>query len=129
MGKKPEKLSFDYGCKRCGFIDNNKNMDSMVCECGGAFTLLTNFNVETFKPYFNESYNKQINTISEHRAFVKKYGAPLGDYQGLREHSKFIRKNREEIISERYAKDYNLKYPKGKQVLYDEKNMRFVPRH
>ena len=101
-------------------------MVSFACDCGGTFRLDKGIQVETFKPYYSESYNVQVNTASEHRAFVKKHGPPLGDYLEKRKSMDFTRKNREEIIAERYAK-IGLKYPKGERVTFDEKNRTFIP--
>lgn len=124
----PGTLEFEYICDKCGVIKTNKEMDSMVCECGGDFKSTWGVNQIEFKPYFNESHGVQVNSASEHRAFVKQHGAPLGDYPKMMARQKFVRKNREDIIADRYAK-IGLKYPRGKKVLLDEKNMRFVPRH
>ena len=82
----------------------------------------------SFKPYYSESHNVQINTPSDHKRFVKQYGPVLGDCLKQRERMAFTRKNREDIIHERYKK-VGLKYPKGEKVRLDEKNMRFIPAH
>ena len=84
--------------------------------------------VHTFKPYYNESHNVQVNTPAEHRAFVKRTGGLLGDYEGQRRRMAYTAKHREDIIHDRYAK-LGVKYPKGKKVTFDEKNGRFIPRH
>ena len=84
--------------------------------------------VHTFKPYYNQSHNVQVNTASEHRALIKKHGAPLGDYTSLQARSKFVRKNKEDIIYDRYSQ-MNLKYPRGEDKRFDEKNNRFVSKY
>lgn len=80
-----------------------------------------------FKPYYSESHNIQVNSWKEEAAMKKKYGGNLGDFPERMKRSAYNRKHKEDIIAEKYAK-IGLKYPKGQQVNFDEKNGRFVPR-
>ena len=79
-----------------------------------------------FKPYYSESHEVQVNSRGEHEKLCREKGPPLGDCYKQRERMAFVRKNKEEIISQRYAK-IGLKYPKGQNVRFDEKNRRFIP--
>ena len=81
-----------------------------------------------FKPYYSESHDVQVNSRAEHEKLCRTHGAPIGDYTKIRERHSFIKKNKEEIIAERYAK-IGVKYPKGENVRFDEKTHSFVPNY
>lgn len=115
----------------CGKEYIEDSMEGRQCECGNDCYLdLSNKSVNfiPFVPYLNESYGVYVKTAADHRKFVKEHGAPIGDYKKITDRMKFTRKNREDIIHDRYAK-IGLKYPKGENVRLDEKNMRFVHQH
>lgn len=120
-------IIFEYVCDTCYEETDNQKMDSFSCDCGGQYRLKTGSNVRSFTPYYNESWDRQINTPSDERKLYKeKGGGCIGDYNSIRERGKWTKRNREEIIAERYAK-IGVKYPKGKNVRFDEKNHCFVP--
>ena len=119
-------ITFEYYCDGCEVIKVNHELVSFKCECGGSYHLLDNVQMSIFKPYYNESHNVQIDTQKAHNKFVKEKGAPIGDYKRIMDRMAFTRKNKEDIIADRYAK-VGLKYPKGQNVRLDEKHMRFIP--
>jgi hypothetical protein len=81
-----------------------------------------------FKPYFNESLGKMINTRAQEKREIYGTGRVLmGDLPHRLDESKKVRENREDIIHQRYKEMGIHNYPRGKKVTYDEKNHRFIP--
>lgn len=121
-------LIFDYICFECGDETDSSRMESFACKCGGTYVLKKAAQVRgSFKPYLNESHNVVITSAAQERKFIKKHGAPIGEFKSIVDKMKWTRRNKEDIIASRYA-SIGLKYPKGKKVTLDEKTGRFIPR-
>src|SRR3990167_4825126 len=111
--------------KKVYFWCNAHNKCCDILECNG-FDIDKKVTNAAFKPYFDESNMKQINTASEERTHRREVGGCAGDFDNIRTRWSENRKNKEEIIAKRYS-EIGVKYPKGKNVRFDEKNNRFVP--
>ena len=119
----------EYICDGCSKVrrSDEEDFNSMVCECDGFYRLMTGRYIDTnFKPYFSESHDVYVGSKSDERKLHREQGGCLGDYGKIRDRMAFVRKNREDIIHDRYAK-LGLKYPKGEKTRFDEKNKRFIP--
>ena len=102
-------------------------MESFICECGGTMRSLNTPNGNIFNPYYQGDLKEYITSSKQEKAVYKRHGVvPFGDCKKLREKSKFIRKNREEIIQERYATQ-GMHYKPGSKVKWSDEKKDFIP--
>lgn len=121
-------MRIEYFCDGCGDERLNHTMKSFVCNCGGTFRTRIHGGFSVFKPYHCLASNRIITSAKEEAAINKKEGVRnLGDCTDMRKKMADIRKNKEDIIADRYAKTLNVKYPKGKKVRFDDVHNRFIP--
>lgn len=120
-------IEFDYWCDGCGIKKNNYEMKSFVCKCGGTMRNINNLSGTVFKPYYHEDLKEHIFSSKHEKKVYKQHGViPFGDCKKLREKSKFISKNREEIIKERYATQ-GIHYKPGRNVRWSDARQDFIP--
>lgn len=124
-----------YTCDSCGKVPRNPN--TMLCICGGEFRANVNIGVPatTFEPHFCPTLRQHVTSWKDQEKKAKAFRSadhPEG-FVLLQDNKKYIRqlkqthKNREDIIADTYKKD-GIKYPKGKQVNFDEQKGRFIDR-
>ncbi len=121
-------ISFDYYCDYCGEEKTSQEMESFICECGGSMRLKSASHVASFKPFYSSECKTHITSYNQmHKVYKKNGVVPMDDCKGLKQKSDFIRKNKEEIIRERYAKK-GLNYKPGSNVRFDDRRNEFVKR-
>ena len=70
----------------------------------------------SFKPFYSEECKTMITSESQMNKVYRQNGVrALGDCEKLRERARFIRKNKQEIIKERYEKA-GFKYKPGEDM-------------
>lgn len=128
---------FDYICYECGTEKDSSNMESFVCECGGQMRLRNSIGLigttVGFDPHFCPTLKQHVNSWADQEKKAKAFRSAdhpegftlLQANKPYMNHLKKVYKNREDVKASQYAKD-GIKYPKGKQVYFDEPNGRFV---
>lgn len=118
-------MSYIYVCDSCYGARDSKDMDSMICDCGGYMNGLAP-EVKTFKPFYSNECKAHISSYKQmHSEYKKKGLVPLDDVPGFRKKMDDVRKNKEDIKKSRYAKS-GLKYKPGSNTRFDDVKNRFV---
>ena len=122
-------IDFDYACDACGRASTSSGMETMLCECGGNMRLISASQIKVFKPFYSNECKTFIRSYGQmHKEYKKNGLVPFDDVPGIKKKMSDIRKNKEYIKKERYAKE-GLKYKPGSNVRFDDKNKQFITPH
>ena len=122
-------INFAYQCDNCSVQRSNLEMSSFVCECGGTLRLIDPIQTNLFVPYYSEEMKAHIKSPRDEARQLKKHGLSyLKDHKKLDQRLAHIRKNKEDVKAEVFAKE-GIKYEKGSDTRFDMTLKRFVPKN
>lgn len=121
-------IVFDYECNYCGERKTNEEMDSFRCECGGEMKLLDKIQASVFQPFYSREMKAYITSPRHEEKMLRKKGfSYFTDHKDMVHEAKQIRKHKEEIIRDSYAK-IGAKYTPHSNTTFDEKTGEFKKR-
>lgn len=103
-------FTFEYECNKCYVRRSNHELDSMACECGGAFEVLDRIGeFVPFDPYYDPRHKTEIRSWKQREKEMSKPSEshPEGHYS-VRDDKKFmaecrhLHRHREEWKEARY---------------------------
>src|SRR3990167_11187243 len=103
-------MIFEYKCTHCSTVKKNTEMEGFLCECGGTMMIITPLQMNIFRPYYSQEMKEHIRTPKDEVRALKKHKLSyLSDHKKLDKRLSDIRKNKEDVKSEIFAKD-GIKY-------------------